>query len=110
MRTGSREHFEMLEREAEQAEREADAAHMDYESTTAAQIDRLMSIAQDTKKDFQKRKDTGAWYWFDRDERDNADAYHGPFPSFIAALNDATEPYQIDPCDPNKDAYDSEGD
>jgi hypothetical protein len=56
-------------------------------------IEYMMRVAQDTKKDFSFDKAQGKWFWFDRDERNNADAYHGPFDRFASALADAVEPY-----------------
>jgi len=58
-----------------------------------ADVERWMQIAQDIKKEFVYNRATGAWAWVDRDEKDNLDAYHFGFPTFLAALEDAVEPY-----------------
>ncbi len=60
---------------------------------TQSEVEDMMRVAEDTKKHFAYHKDQGAWHWVCRDEQDNLDAYHGPFATFIAALEDAVEPY-----------------
>lgn len=54
-----------------------------------------MRVANDVKKEFHYVKDTGEWYWTDRDEADNVDAHTDAvrFCSFRECLYDATEPY-----------------
>jgi hypothetical protein len=47
----------------------------------------------DVKKDFAYDKSQGTWAWFDRDEKDNPDAWHKGFDSFYEMLSDAVEPY-----------------
>ncbi len=66
-------------------------------------LERMMQIAEDIKKEFQYAKDTGNWFWVDRDEVDNADAFQGPFDTFLAALEDAVEPYLRDEDEENYD-------
>lgn len=56
-------------------------------------LEKLMIIAKDIKKDFSYDKSTGLWHWFDEDEEHLLNAYHGPYETFIKALEDATEPY-----------------
>ena len=59
-------------------------------------IDRAMEIAHDVKKEFAYCKSSGTWAWFDRDEVENSDAWHGDHASFCDALFDAVHPY-LDP-------------
>jgi hypothetical protein len=56
-------------------------------------IEKLWRIADNIKKDFRYAKSTDSWWWFDRDKPNDGDARHGPFPTIVAALIDATEPY-----------------
>jgi hypothetical protein len=56
-------------------------------------LEHLMTIAKDIKKEFLYSRDRGQWHWFDRSERGNLDAYHGPFSLFGECLVDAVEPY-----------------
>jgi hypothetical protein len=58
-----------------------------------AGIERMMQIADDTKKAFVHDKSAGTWSWFDRDEADNIDAQHPGFATFLDAVRDAVAPY-----------------
>jgi hypothetical protein len=51
-------------------------------------LDRMMQIAQDSKKSFVLDKSTGHWFWSSSDT-----ILQGPFDSFFDALKDATGPY-----------------
>ncbi len=66
---------------------------MAQKTISTISLNRKMEIANDVKKAFPYGKDTG-WYWCDRDEEDNFDAWHGPFDNFLDAVNDAIEPYE----------------
>jgi len=59
-------------------------------------LERQMQVAEDIKKAFAYDKSTGKWFWCDRDETNNLDAHHGPFDSFLDALEDAVAPYNVD--------------
>jgi len=56
-------------------------------------IDTMMRIVQDTKKVIGYDKSSGKWYWCDRSEADNVDAWYTGFPTFMSAVNDAIYPY-----------------
>lgn len=56
------------------------------------ELEQMMLIAQDTKKEFVYVKDQGVWNWH---SRGGSDVY-GPFDSFLSALIDAVEPYMND--------------
>ena len=58
-----------------------------------AYLESLEQIAQDTGKEFAYDIHAGSWSWFDRDERDNSECWHGGFKSRLDALKDAIEPY-----------------
>jgi hypothetical protein len=53
-------------------------------------LERKMQIFEDIKKQAHYRKDTGKWFWSDRDD----DNLYGPFDTFFDAVNDAIEPYE----------------
>jgi hypothetical protein len=57
-----------------------------------AELEQMMSIAHDTRKEFHYLKDTSAWSWQNRNE----EVRHGPFNSFLDALQDAVGPYMYD--------------
>lgn len=57
---------------------------------TLADLERLMQIAQDAKKEFNYLKDNGKWYWTDRGV---SRPCGGPFAAFADALVDAVSPY-----------------
>lgn len=56
-------------------------------------IEDRIKVFLDIKKDFLYDKSTGKWFWFDKDEKDNREAYHGPFDCFVYMIYDATNPY-----------------
>lgn len=56
---------------------------------TNAGLESRMQVAEDTKKLFRFDKHTGTWSWYNKAEHEG----HGPFPTFFAAVVDATEPY-----------------
>ena len=55
-------------------------------------IDYLMVIAEDTKKEITYSKCSGEWYWNDRGDNYN----YGPHETFTEAVKDAVEPYLIE--------------
>lgn len=63
--------------------------------TSETRLEEMMRIAQDTKKRFSYSKSTGTWTWYS-DPEEAIDCCYEPFATFLAALEDAVEPY-IDP-------------
>jgi hypothetical protein len=70
------------------------------------QLERMMLIAEDTKKEFTRAKCSGwywggqprewreeGWYWHNRGDEENR---FGPFATFYEALSVAVEPYMKD--------------
>lgn len=53
----------------------------------------MEQIATDTKKEFAYDKSTGLWAWFDKDESDRVDVWHGGHKTRFDALTEAVEPY-----------------
>jgi hypothetical protein len=56
-------------------------------------LERRMLIAKDIKKEFEYRKHSGDWFWYDRVDIGSLDDYCGPYTTFRDCLCDATDPY-----------------
>jgi hypothetical protein len=67
-------------------------------------MEQAMRLFQDIKKELHYNKCEGSWYWSDRDESDNLDAWHGPYQTATAAVHDAVEPYVSELEDPEEKA------
>lgn len=54
-----------------------------------------MQVAKDTRKEFHYQKDTGKWYWYEKNDGppDVTEGTCESFDSFLDALCDAVEPY-----------------
>jgi hypothetical protein len=59
---------------------------------TEARLERLMQILRDVKKDVTYDKASGEWFWHDRGDG-VVENWQGPFGTFLAAVEDAVEPY-----------------
>lgn len=61
------------------------------------QINKMMIVAQDVKKEFVYVKSTGKWVWLDRGEPfAPIEEPYEPFDSFIDCLEDAVGPYMAE--------------
>ncbi len=62
---------------------------------TMAAIESNMRLADERGKDFRFSKETGQWFWIDRD--DDLEYGHGPFDAFLSAVGDAILPENTRP-------------
>lgn len=63
---------------------------------SCSEIEWAEKVAADTKKQFAYNKHTGEWSWFDSCDANYTENWHSGFPTRLAALMDAVEPYLSD--------------
>jgi hypothetical protein len=55
------------------------------------ELERLMQVSQDTKKEYSYSKSEGTWSWYNCN--DSYDDWHHGFSTFREALEDSVSPY-----------------